>query len=158
MKSQRPQPGLQELMAYLHSRDVRKALCTRNFPAPVTHLLDEFLDDEERFGRFDPVITRESEGVEPKPSPAGLWKIADAWGLGREVDGGDALEIAKRQLGRGLIMVGDSVDDMTAGRRAGAVTVLLVNEANEGLREHECTDLCIDSLDELIEILDNGVS
>jgi phosphoglycolate phosphatase-like HAD superfamily hydrolase len=31
MKDQRPQPGLTELMTYLDSRRVRKAICTRNF-------------------------------------------------------------------------------------------------------------------------------
>lgn len=40
-------------------------------------------------------------------------------------------------------MVGDSIDDMTAGRKAGAATVLLANEINEELREHENTDLIV---------------
>lgn len=53
-------------------------------------------------------------------------------------------------------MVGDSIDDMTAGYRAGAATVLLVNEVNADLAEHEHTDLCIKRLDELIEILEGG--
>ena len=45
---------------------------------------------------------------------------------------------------------------MTAGYRAGAATVLLVNEANAHLTNHEHTDLCISRLDELIEVLENG--
>lgn len=53
-------------------------------------------------------------------------------------------------------MVGDSIDDMTAGYHAGAATVLLVNEVNAELAEHEHTDLCIGKLDELIEILEEG--
>jgi hypothetical protein len=53
-------------------------------------------------------------------------------------------------------MVGDSIDDMTAGYRAGAATVLLVNEVNAELAEHEHTDLCIKRLDELIDILEGG--
>lgn len=53
-------------------------------------------------------------------------------------------------------MVGDSIDDMTAGYRAGAATVLLVNEVNADLAEHEHTDLCITRLDELIDILEDG--
>lgn len=56
----------------------------------------------------------------------------------------------------GLIMVGDSIDDMTAGRRAGAATVLLVNPANEHLASHEHTDLAIGQLDELISHLEEG--
>ena len=50
----------------------------------------------------------------------------------------------------------DSIDDMTAGHHAGAATVLLVNEVNAHLAEHEHTDLCISRLDELIEVLENG--
>lgn len=53
-------------------------------------------------------------------------------------------------------MVGDSVDDMTAGRLAGAATVLLETHANEALREHENTDLCIRRLDDLIAVLEEG--
>jgi len=45
---------------------------------------------------------------------------------------------------------------MTAGFRAGAATVLLVNEVNAHLATHEHTDLCISRLDELPEILENG--
>lgn len=53
-------------------------------------------------------------------------------------------------------MVGDSLDDMTAGYRAGAATVLLVNEVNAHLAEHEHTDLCIRTLDELVDVLERG--
>ena len=45
---------------------------------------------------------------------------------------------------------------MTAGFRAGAATVLLVNEANVHLATHEHTDLCIKRLDDLIPILEEG--
>ncbi|KAI0393293.1 HAD-like protein [Xylariaceae sp. FL0594] len=55
-----------------------------------------------------------------------------------------------------LIMVGDSIDDMTAGRHAGAATVLLVNKDNAHLADHPHTDLVITSLDELVEVLENG--
>lgn len=55
-----------------------------------------------------------------------------------------------------LIEHRDSIDDMTAGHRAGAATVLLVNEVNAHLATHEHTDLCISRLDELIEVLENG--
>ena len=45
---------------------------------------------------------------------------------------------------------------MLAGYRAGAATVLLVNEVNEHLSEHEHTDLVVKQLDDLINILENG--
>lgn len=54
------------------------------------------------------------------------------------------------------LQVGDSIDDMTAGHTAGAATVLLVNERNGHLREHAHTDLCIDRLDDLVDILEQG--
>lgn len=53
--------------------------------------------------------------------------------------------------------VGDSIDDMTAGHMAGAVTVLLLNERNRHLIDHAHTDICIERLDELIGILEDGV-
>lgn len=45
---------------------------------------------------------------------------------------------------------------MTAGRLAGAATVLLSSDANLHLNDHENTDIVITKLDELIDILDNG--
>jgi phosphoglycolate phosphatase-like HAD superfamily hydrolase len=76
---------------------------------------------------------------------------------------GAADDLLQTQVGEevadasGLIMVGDSIDDMTAGRRAGARTVLLVNDVNRHLADHEHTDLVISRLDELIDVLENGL-
>lgn len=52
--------------------------------------------------------------------------------------------------------VGDSIDDMTAGHTAGAATLLLANESNGDLKEHEHTGRWIERLDELIGILETG--
>ncbi|OAA37206.1 HAD-like domain protein [Metarhizium rileyi] len=135
MASQTAQPGLMALMAYLDGLSVRKAICTRNFDVPVRHLLDNFLPRSP----FHPIVTREFKP--PKPDPAGILHIARQWGLpGAE----------------GLIMVGDSIDDMAAGRSAGAATVLLVNNVNERLAKHEYTDLAIERLDALVAVLENG--
>jgi HAD superfamily hydrolase (TIGR01549 family) len=136
MKSQQPQAGLVKLMEYIDSRGIKKGICTRNFDAPVTHLLTTFLPTS----KFHPVVTREFRP--PKPDPAGILHIAKDW---MHEDGG-----------KSLIMVGDSIDDMTAGHRAGAATVLLVNDVNKHLAEHAHTDLVVKQLDDLIEILDNG--
>ncbi|KAI8950695.1 HAD-like protein [Xylaria longipes] len=188
MASQEAQPGLGTLMTYLQEQGVRKAICTRNFEQPVTHLLEKFLVGLD----FSPVVTRDFRP--PKPDPAGLLFIARSWGLVREVDDAAAdvasgspstdalLEAAaqgpesEREGARGpkendaksvdkaeevgdasaLIMVGDSIDDMTAGRHAGAATVLLVNNENANLAEHPHTDLVIGRLDELVGVLDSG--
>lgn len=45
---------------------------------------------------------------------------------------------------------------MTAGHTAGAATVLLLNERNAHLKEHAHTDLCINRLDQLVDILEAG--
>lgn len=143
MAAQTPQPGLLTLMAYLDAHGIPKAICTRNFDVPVQNLLQKFLSGS----RFHPVVTRDFRPA--KPDPAGILHIAKDWGLLHQ-DGGEA-------DASGLIMVGDSIDDITAGRRAGAVTVLLVNDVNRELAEHENTDLVISTLDELVNVLDNGL-
>ncbi|KAE9961647.1 hypothetical protein BLS_001572 [Venturia inaequalis] len=135
MINQTPQPGLLQLMDYLQKRGIRKGICTRNFDTPVNHLIEKFMKGHD----FAPIITRDFRP--PKPSPAGILHIASSWSL---------------PSAKNLIMVGDSIDDMTAGYRAGAATVLLVNEVNAELAEHEHTDLCIKKLDELIDILEGG--
>ncbi|PNY25093.1 putative hydrolase [Tolypocladium capitatum] len=141
MESQVPQPGLTSLMAFLDARRVRKAICTRNFDVPVQNLLTKFLAGSV----FDPVVTRDFRP--PKPDPAGILHIAANWGLRGDNGVPDA---------SGLIMVGDSLDDMTAGRKAGAATVLLVNDVNRHLEHHEHTDLVINRLDDLVAILEHG--
>ncbi|KAF3058348.1 hypothetical protein GL218_05809 [Daldinia childiae] len=178
MTAQVAQPGLAELMAYLDSRNIRKGICTRNFETPVSHLLSKFLAGHV----FHPVVTRDFRP--PKPDPAGLLYIARSWGLVRAVEGpgdegkvravleeesaGSSAREKEGAVGRdggelsevgdasGLIMVGDSIDDMTAGRRAGAATVLLVNDVNSHLADHEHTDLVIERLDDLVQVLDYG--
>ena len=45
---------------------------------------------------------------------------------------------------------------MTAGRLAGAMTILLANAENRFLVEHEHTDLWVDRLDEIIHLLEYG--
>ncbi|KYK60690.1 HAD-like domain protein [Drechmeria coniospora] len=141
MAAQVPQPGLDRLMTYLDARAVPKAICTRNFDVPVQNLLTKFLAGSV----FHPVVTREFRP--PKPHPAGILHIADSWGLRDQAGGVDA---------SCLIMVGDSLDDMTAGRKAGAATVLLANHVNRDLADHADTDLVVESLDELVAILDDG--
>lgn len=72
--------------------------------------------------------------------------------------GTDPLEFARRHFGANLIMVGDSLDDMAAGYRAGAATILLASEETEEelLHGHEYVDLVVRRLDEMIPILEEG--
>jgi phosphoglycolate phosphatase-like HAD superfamily hydrolase len=147
MAGQVAQPGLVDLMVYLDSREIKKGICTRNFETPVSHLLNTFLPESV----FSPIVTRDFRP--PKPDPAGILHIARSWGLTHEEVEPD---VSAKPDASGLIMVGDSIDDMTAGRRAGAATVLLVNPVNQHLADHEHTDLVITRLDELINILEAG--
>ncbi|KAI4119996.1 MAG: hypothetical protein LQ345_000255 [Seirophora villosa] len=136
MLQQEAQPGLHELISYLERRGVRMGLCTRNFDTPVTHLLQTFLPGK----TFAPIVTRAFRP--PKPDPAGILHIADAWGTD---DGAGS-----------VIMVGDSVDDMVAGYKAGAATVLLSSVDNAGLEGHEWTGVAIARLDDLVGMLERG--
>ena len=54
------------------------------------------------------------------------------------------------------MQVGDSIDDMVSGHRAGAATVLLANEENAELKVLEHTGMWIGRLDDLIGILEAG--
>jgi len=104
MVSQQPQPGIVPLMEYLESREIPRGICTRNFDAPVNHLLTKFLPSFEFSpGSFSSafqthesdltfkVVTRDFKP--PKPSPAGILHIAKSWGFTKEENGevvGDA--------------------------------------------------------------------
>jgi phosphoglycolate phosphatase-like HAD superfamily hydrolase len=82
-------------MTYLESKSLPKGICTRNFDAPVNHLLSKFLAGKE----FHPIVTRDFKP--PKPSPAGILHIAKSWGLVKQDEKGE--EVGD---GSGLIMVG----------------------------------------------------
>lgn len=160
MREQAAQPGLVELMAYLEgqgplsSSDIEllpKGICTRNFDMPVQHLLEKFLPER----KFDPIITRDFKP--PKPHPAGILHIARTWGIISDAEFEKFVSegsTGERELP--IFMVGDSMDDMLAGRRAGAATVLLRNEENGHVVGSGVVDLVIETLDELVRVLDGG--
>ena len=77
-------------------------------------------------------------------------------GGGSEIASTDPLLLAREHLGAGLIMVGDSVDDMACAARANATSVLLLNEDNGHVIEQQPPDLVIRRLDDLIKILEDG--
>ncbi|KAK5717649.1 hypothetical protein LTR17_015914 [Elasticomyces elasticus] len=150
MATQVPQAGLVTLMEYLDERGVQKGICTRNFDAPVAHLLANHLPGH--VAEFAPIITRDFKP--PKPSPAGILHIAHKWSITNTANV-PKTPAADRLLP--LIMVGDSIDDMVAGYEAGALTVLLRSEGKEELEADERTDIVIGRLDELIGLLDGGL-
>ncbi|KAK4540162.1 hypothetical protein LTR36_009748 [Oleoguttula mirabilis] len=151
MAKQVPQAGLVTLMEYLDQHGIQKGICTRNFDTPVAHLLSTHVPGH--IDAFAPVITREFRP--PKPSPAGILHIAHAWGI---TDTATVPDSPPGDRPLPLVMVGDSIDDIAAGYDAGALTVLLRSEGKEDLEEDERTDVVISRLDELIGLLQNGLT
>ncbi|VVT44996.1 uncharacterized protein SAPINGB_P000603 [Magnusiomyces paraingens] len=127
-------PGVQRLLDWVDSQGIPKAILTRNFPIPVQHLLDKVLVGH----AFEPVITRDFRP--PKPSPAGILAIAKTWNVDPHK----------------LVMVGDSIDDMMAGHRAGSGTILLRTPVNEHVSGEPETDVTVENIDDIIEILEKG--
>nr|POF01067.1 putative uncharacterized hydrolase [Quercus suber] len=144
MAKQVPQAGLVTLMEWLDQQGVKKAICTRNFDAPVSHLLTTHIPSH--ITPFTPVITRAFRP--PKPSPAGILHIAHAWGLTADATV-PASPPSQRRLP--LVMVGDSIDDMVAGRDAGALTVLLRSVGKEELEQDDRTDVVVGSAGQAVE-------
>jgi len=132
MLKMEPQPGITELMDYIVQKQLNTTILTRNFPIPVDYLRRNYLKDY----TMQPIITREFRP--PKPAPDGIFHIAKAWG----------------HEPKNLMMVGDSIDDILAGHNAGSKTVLLRNTVNAHLSDIPETDIVIDSLPELIPILE----
>ncbi|KAK9388212.1 HAD-like domain-containing protein [Lipomyces mesembrius] len=135
MVQMKPQPGLEELMVFLEDNKLLKAICTRNFNTPVNYLLTTFLPKK----LFHPIVTREFKP--PKPSPAGILHIANHW------------KIEPKHL----VMVGDSVDDMLAGHRAGVTTILIESDVNSHLKDAKETDAVVQRLDNIISLLRGGI-
>jgi HAD superfamily hydrolase (TIGR01509 family) len=93
-------PGARWLLDILSKEDYRQGILTRN-SRTMTELALRRLDLE-----FSHVVTRED--APPKPDPAGLHQIRNAWNL-------DADEV---------VFVGDFRFDLLAGRAAGIATIL----------------------------------
>ncbi len=96
-------PGVGAFLDWLAERGVRKAVLSRNMREAVEKVL-------RRCGlTFDPVLAREDAPY--KPSPEGLWQICAAWGMAPAE----------------VLMVGDYLYDLQAGRSAGTRTALVTH-------------------------------
>jgi len=103
-----PNAGAEELVARLHAAGLKIGVLTRNGRAAVDAALARFthLDTAD----FDVLVTRDDEPA-PKPAPDGVLHAAAA------------MQVSPQQL----LVVGDYVLDVLAGRAAGAVTAYLTN-------------------------------
>jgi HAD superfamily hydrolase (TIGR01509 family) len=96
-------PGVADFLDLLAARDIRRAVLSRNMREAVEKVL-------RRCGvAFDLVLAREDAPY--KPSPEGLWQICAAWGLAPAE----------------VLMVGDYLYDIQAGRSAGTRTALVTH-------------------------------
>ncbi|EDO18174.1 hypothetical protein Kpol_543p3 [Vanderwaltozyma polyspora DSM 70294] len=136
MMEMEPQPGLVELLTFLHENDIKMNICTRNLIQPVNHLINNFLPSHLQ-QEFDFILTRDFRPMKPSPEPL--------------------LHIIKRLSlePHNVIMVGDSYDDMMSGHSAGCTTVLLKNNKNEKLTKEypHLIDVTISELPDLIRII-----
>lgn len=103
-----PNIGAEDLLDFLRAMSLETGIITRNRLCSVTTALKKF--NRVRASDFSVIITRE-DSVKPKPDPGGV--LLAAMRMNVPVDR--------------MLMVGDYVFDIEAGRRAGALTVFLDN-------------------------------
>ncbi len=119
--------GAADLIEALAARRLKTALLTRNSADSVGIVL-------ERFGlRFDCWLSREH--AEPKPSPQPVLKIARLLGLPPAA----------------LLMVGDYLFDVQAGKAAGSPTAFVKNHG--GIEPPKEADAVIEHLMDLLDML-----
>ena len=126
--------GARELVELLSRRGCRLGILTRN-TREIARLtlarigLDGFFETWAILGR---------EEALPKPEPEGICRLAALWRTGPAE----------------LVMVGDYLYDLQAGRAAGAATVHV--HGSRDRRWPEWTDLCVVSLGELADLVRRG--
>ena len=127
-----PMVGTTELFAHLRARTPRllTGILTRNNNSVMARTLSQMALP----WSFDLELSRDWSGGPPKPHPAALLHMAHQWGV----------EPSE------CIMVGDSDDDVLAGRAAGFTTVAIGKDARAVALAHHS----IQSLAELVAILE----
>jgi len=103
-----PNHGAEDLIRYLKSLPLSLGIITRNSQRAVITALTKF--KQIRYSDFSVIITRD-DPAKPKPDP-------------------DGILLAARRMNvpvAGMMVVGDYIFDIEAGRRAGALTVFLDN-------------------------------
>jgi len=125
-------PGVAPFLAWLAERGVRRAVLSRNMREAVDRVL-------RRCGlAFDLVLAREDAPY--KPSPEGLWQICAAWGLAPAE----------------VLMVGDYLYDLQAGRRAGTRTALVTH--GRSLPFAHLADVAFASFEDVPDVLRQWVA
>ncbi|KAJ2689907.1 hypothetical protein IWW39_001131 [Coemansia spiralis] len=140
MANMRLSPGLVELLSFLHAHDIPIAIITRNNINSVNHFINNVVakqpQEQMKLFAFNPVIDRSFKPT--KPHPAAILRISRAW------------DIPPQQL----LMVGDHLDDLLCGLRAGSVSALLRYSDNSEFEAH--AHIVVDRIDELVAKLTAG--
>jgi HAD superfamily hydrolase (TIGR01509 family) len=131
-KSQ-PNRGAEELLRFIRSRNLKLGIISRNSLQSILCALDNF--KETRASDFTVILSRDDPLI-PKPSPEGIRAAAERMGVPVE----------------NLLVVGDFIFDIRAGRSAGATTVYLSNR-NSDPATRQLADFTIDELGELRQIV-----
>jgi hydrogenase expression/formation protein HypE len=133
----KPNPGAQDVIHYLRSKDVAVGIITRNTLASIKRSLKNFEDID--LSAFDVVISRDTP-VRIKPSGDGIILAAEM------------LNIDVRQM----IMVGDFIFDIHAGQAAGCITVF-INHAATSDAEKIDSDFIVSGFEEIKDIIRLGL-
>ncbi|KAJ2746989.1 hypothetical protein GGI20_000885 [Coemansia sp. BCRC 34301] len=140
MANMRLSPGLVELLEFLHKHGIPIAIITRNNVNSVKHFIDNVVSkqpvEQSELFAFNPVIDRSFKPT--KPHPAGLLHISRMWNIPP----------------REILMVGDHMDDLLCGLRAGSVSALLRYSDSSEFEAH--AHIVVDRIDELVDKLASG--
>jgi len=143
-----PNEGAERVVRSLRARGLKIGVLTRNGLPAVRRALARFRDLDA--GDLEVIVTRD-DAVAPKPAPDGVLHAAAAMGVPPEE----------------MLVVGDFVLDMEAGRAAGALTAYLTNggagepagaDANElGCPEDAACDFVVRRLAKLHDVVALGL-
>lgn len=126
-----PAAGAVRLVETLYRRGKSLGIVTRNTREIALRVLEAIGVG----GRFAPDDVLGRHDAQPKPDPHGLAILSTRWGA----------------TGRSMVMVGDYLFDLQSGRASGAATVHV--DRSGSFRWPELTDIAVESLDELAELL-----
>jgi len=133
----KPNKGAEDLIQFLRSKKLNVGIITRNSTNSVEQALHNFKNIQ--MSEFDVIISRETP-VDPKPS-------------------GDGIKLAAQKMGvdvENILMVGDFVFDIEAGKAAGCKTAFLDYQTLSKPLNIE-SDFIVYSLDEIKNIIRMGL-
>jgi len=128
-----PNNGAEELLLYLRSNGLRTGIISRNSLESVKRSFHNF--KKIKFSDFDVIITRD-DAVKPKPYADGVILAANK------------LEVDAKEL----VVVGDFLFDIQAGKNAGSITVFLNNGLEHDFSDPD-SDYTISQLGELKDVI-----